>query len=313
MFSYLHLSKTARLWIVVLLFGVGEGSSIGCRAIEKRLPDSRLVRGRQLSSRGADLLRRSRFSDAEALFCEAINSCPNDDRAHWGYATTLWNNNQRQSAIHHMQEAVRLSGNNPEYAVRLGEMYLAHGDQEGAEDEARQVLKTHRDRADAWALLGDAQFQRNDLNNSIESYHRALLIQPDYPKVQLAVAETYRRVGKPNRSLATIDRMIDMHPATCKTGETQLARAKTLVDLNRRQEAIIALKAIGDSLPIDDPMLQLDVVACYSQLGELVDARMSLGRLVQLHPSHPHVVAFQNQLDHSFAHLAEREGALMNR
>jgi tetratricopeptide (TPR) repeat protein len=313
MFTQLILSKKARFWIVVLLFGVGEGTSIGCRAIEKRLPDSRLVRGRQLSSRGADLLRRSRYADAESLFCEAINSCPNDDRAHWGYATTLWNNNQRQTAIQHMREAVRLSGNNPEYAVRLGEMYLAQGDQQGAEDQARQVLKTHRDRADAWALLGDAQFQADDWNNAIESYHRALLIQSDYPKVQLAVAETYRRIGKPNRALATIDRMIDMHPAVVKSGETQLARAKILIELDRRQEAIVALKSIGDSLPIDDPMKQLDVVACYSHLGELVDARMSLGRIVQHHPRHPNVLAFQSQLDHSFAHLAEQANGPLNR
>ncbi len=313
MFSRIILTPQARFWIVVILLGVGEGACIGCRAIEKRLPDGRLVRGRQLSSRGADLLRRSRYSDAEALFCEAISSCPTDDRAHWGYATTLWSNNQTQAAIQHMQEAVRLSGNNPEYAVRLGEMYLAQGDKDGAEAQARQVLKTHRDRADAWALLGDAQSQKNDWSNAIESYHRALLIQPDYPKVQLAVAETYRRIGRPNRALATIDRMIDMHPAVGKSGETQLARAKTLIELDRRQEAIAALKSIGDSLPIEDPMKQLDVVACYSQLGELVDARMSLGRLVQSHPNHPEVLAYQSRLDHSFSHLAEQNNGSFNR
>jgi predicted Zn-dependent protease len=297
-----------RLWLVVLLL-LGVLNSFGCRALQRRLPDGHVVRGRQLSSRGADLLRRSRFADAESLFCEAIQHCPSDDRAHWGYATTLWENHRRPSAIEHMQEAVRLSGSNPEYVIRLGEMYLAVGDAAGAEQEARQVLKTHRDRADAWALLGDAQSQFGNAAAAIESYHRALLLQPDYPKVQLAVASTYRQIGKPSRALATVDRMIDVHPADCKSGETQLVRAQALVDLDRRQEAIVALKAVGNSLATTDPGKQLALVQCYCQLGELVDARMSLSPLLQTHPEHAAVLELQQRLDHSFANLAEKSEA----
>ncbi len=308
----IHSSTITRLSITVLLVAI-EFALVGCRTLRQRLPDGHLVRGRQLSLRGADLLRRSRYDDAQALFHEAIRNCPTDERAHWGYATTLWESNRRTEAVQHMREAVRLSGNNPEYVVRLGEMYLALGDHSAAGEQAEQVLETHRDRADAWALLGDSQSKRSEWNEALESYHRALLLQPDYPRVQLAVAQTYRIVGRPNRALATLDRMIDMHPTACQSGETQLARATTLLDLDRTEEAKVALQAVGDSLPLSSPDRQLEMVACYCRLGELVEARMSLGRLLQAYPDNPSVVALQNQLDHSFAHLAEAPGSTMQR
>jgi Flp pilus assembly protein TadD len=280
---------------------------LGCRTMTGQRPDNRLVRARQLSSRGADLVRRARFRDAETLFCEAIDHCPTDERAHWGYATTLWENGQRSQAINHMREAVRLSGNNPEYTVRLGEMYLAVGELGLAESLAQQILPMHRDQADAWALLGDCQVRHGQTEEAISSYHRALLLRPDFPRVQIAVAETYRTAGKPNRALATLDRMVDIHPSQCNVGETQLVRAMALIDLNRRDEALVALRAVGDSIPMEATERQLALVHCYCQLGELVDARISLGRYLQHFPDDSAALAIQSRLNRSFEQLAELE------
>lgn len=277
----------------------------GCRTLQNRLPDNRLVRGRQLSSRGAELLRRERVADAETLFCEAIEHCSTDERAHWGYAMTLWRNHQQASAVSHMREAVRLSGNNPEYMIELGEMYLALNDIDAAELQARNVLKNNRNYAKAWALLGNAEFQRSHWDQALESYHRALHLQPDYAQVQLAIAETYRNLGRPSRALATLDRMIDVHPVQCATGETQVMRATALIELGRFDEARQALKAVGDSLPIEKPARQLQVVQSYCELGDLVEARMALGRILQHHPSNVDALAFQQRLDISFETLAD--------
>lgn len=301
--SRLHFAK---LLLGLVVFGAGQGAFVGCRTLRATLPDGRLVKARQLSLRGADLLRRSRYDDAQTLFDEAIRSCPTDERAHWGIATTHWENGKRPEAIAHMREAVRLSGSNPEFIIRLGEMYLAEGDAEGAEAQAQQVLQSHRDRADAWALLGDSQSRSSQPSEAIESYHRALLIQPDYPQVQLSVAELYRRIGRPNRSLATLDRMVDMHPTSCVHGETQLLRALALIDLQRRDEAVVALQSVGQGLPLNKPERHIDLVNAQYQLGELVEARISLGQFRQLFPDYAGVDELQSQLDNSFTYLAEQ-------
>ncbi|MDZ4849329.1 MAG: tetratricopeptide repeat protein [Pirellulaceae bacterium] len=298
--------KVGNFLLGVIFFGAGQGVWTGCRTLSGTLPDGRLVRARQLSLRGADLLRRSRYDDAQTLFNEAIQNCPNDERAHWGYATTLWENNQRGAAIAHMTEAVRLSGSNPEFMTRLGEMYLAENDLARAKSQADLVLQSHRDRADAWALLGDSYAQSNQPAEAIESYHRALLLQSDYPRVQLATAIMYRQIGRPNRSLATLDRMVDMHPSDCAKGEAQLIRALALTDLNRKDEALLALKSATDGLPENNPQRHIELAYAQYQLGELVEARMSLGRLLQQHPDYQGVKELQIKLDSSFAYLAEQ-------
>jgi len=278
----------------------------GCRVLRGRGPDAHSVKARQLSLRGADLLRRSRYEDAETLFTEAIQNCPTDERAHWGYAATLWENGQRPLAIQHMQEAVRLSASNPEFLVRLGEMYLAEKDFEGAKSQALLTLKSHRDRADAWALLGDSQSQQGNHADALESYQRALLIKSDYPRVQIAIADSYRKVGRPLRSLATLDRMVDIHPTIHDNGETQLVRGLALMDLDRRDEAVAALKAASEGIPIEQSDRQLELVSAQYQLGELVDARLSLGKLLQNSPELSEARMLQSQINTSFEVLASK-------
>jgi tetratricopeptide (TPR) repeat protein len=284
----------------------GLSMSSGCRVFRGREPDAHSVKARQLSLRGADLLRRSRYEDAETLFTEAIQNCPTDERAHWGYAATLWENGQHPLAIRHMQEAVRLSGSNPEFLVRLGEMYLAEGDSERAKAQASLTLKSHRDRADAWALLGDSQAQQGNHADALESYQRALLITSDYPRVQIAIAESYRKVGRPLRSLATLDRMVDIHPTVHENGETQLVRGLALMDLDRREEAVAALKAASEGVPVEKADRLIQLVSAQYQLGELVDARLSLGKLLQHSPEHPDARLLQSQINTSFEVLASR-------
>ena len=120
-------------WVLTSLICL---QNAGCRGLVQQKSNSQLVAARQLSLRGASALQRSREQDAEMLFSEALRNSPLDERAHWGYATTLWQRGDRQRAIAHMREAVRLSGRNPEYVVRLGEMSLDIGDRKSARDYA---------------------------------------------------------------------------------------------------------------------------------------------------------------------------------
>lgn len=300
---------------VIVLVGSVVFSGAGCRSLRQAGPDNRTVRARQLSLRGADLLRRTRYDDAQTLFSQAIDQCPTDERAQWGFATTLWQDGQHQVAVEHMKEAVRLSGNNPEFTVQLGQMYLALDNIPQARLQAETTLQSHRDRADAWALMGDVQTRQADYANALESYHRALLIQSDYPSVQLSVADLYRQLGRPSRSLATLDRMVDMHPSDYDHGEAQLVRALALIDLEREDEAVVALKAAGNGLPSGNLNRQVQLITAQYKTGEIVEARVSLGKLLQSHPHDPVANQLKFQLDNSFEYIAKQnsEGTTIRR
>jgi tetratricopeptide (TPR) repeat protein len=267
--------------------------------------------------RGADALQRSRQQDAELLFSEALRNSTLDERAHWGYATTLWNRGERPRAVQHMREALRLSGRNPEYAIRLGEMNLEMGDRKSARESALSVLSANRNHAEAWALLGNTHESERDWAAALECYNRALLIRSDYPSVQLAVAEIYRHTGRPQRSLAALDRMSDLRSTASTDPEVLLIRGMALADLNRKTEAAEALAKASERMPVDRVDKQIQLVHAQHRIGELVPARMTLGKLIAANTGNPEVNRLQSMLDMSFAHLSDppvsirKEGSLM--
>lgn len=271
----------------------------------QRASNEELVQARQLSLRGADALQRSRDADAELLFSEALKHSPMDERAHWGYAATLWNRGDSQKAIEHMREALRLSGKNPEYAVRLGEMYLEVGDQKQARENAKSVLADNRNHAAAWALLGDTHAAEKDWAAAMECYQRSLLIQSDFPSVQLKLASIYRIIGKPERSLAVLDRMVDLHDSARVDPEALLTRGLALADLERNHEAAEVLAKASERLPVSRIDKQLQIVHAQHRIGELVSARMTLGRIRENHSDNVEVQRLQSMLDMSFAHLSD--------
>jgi len=289
----------------------------GCRTFVHRESNSQLVAARQLSLRGADAMQRSRPQDAEMLFSEALRNSPLDERAHWGYATTLWKRGDRERAIEHMREAVRLSGRNPEYAVRLGEMNLDMGDRKAAREYALSVLSANRSNAEAWALLGDTHQSERDWPAALECYHRALLIRSDYSRVQLSVAEIYRHTGRPQRTLAALDRMTDLHASASTDPEALLIRGMALADLDRNVEAAEALAMASERMPNDRVDKQILLVHAQHRIGELVPARMTLGKLIASNTNNPEVKRLQSMLDMSFAHLSDpnaprgRDGSLL--
>ena len=278
---------------------------VGCGTFVHQKSNSQLVAARQLSLRGAAALQRSRQQDAEMLFSEALRNSPLDERAHWGYSTTLWQRGDRQRAIEHMREAVRLSGRNPEYVVQLGEMSLDVGDRKSAREYALGVLTVNHKNADAWALLGDTHQSERDWPAAEECYNRALLERSDFPRVQLSIAEINRRTGRPKSVLAILDRMTDLHAAASTDPEVLLIRGIALADLDRGLEAAEALALASEKLPIDRVDKHIQLIHAQHRIGELVPARMTLGRLIASNSSNPEVARLQSMLDMSFAHLSD--------
>jgi tetratricopeptide (TPR) repeat protein len=225
-----HLSsRFGQLWLLLLIVLVG-----GCRLFRSRQPsEDDLAQARQLSRQGLDAQQRSEWQRAELLFAAAIVKSPADERARWGYAESLWRRGDTEGAIASMEEAVRLSGYDPERRVRLGTMYLARGDMRLARLQAERAITTNPQLAGAWALLGKTQNAAGLTEDALASFHRALSLEPDSTDVQLAVADVYASQSRPHRALATLQTLADRFPA-----------AQVPVDVLYREA--LALRALGE-------------------------------------------------------------------
>ena len=261
---------------------------------------------RSLSLRGFESLEQQKFEDAESLFVDALRRSPNDERAQWGYAEVLWQRGQPESAIKHMSKAVLLSGSSPEMLVRLGQMYLEQGDYARARENADAALRTRRDDPTAWALKADVHRCSGQTEDAICCYQRAMVYRPEWPEVQVTVADLYRQSQRPQRALATLDRLADQRSENQVPPRAYLVRSQTLDDMGEREAAIMCLRSAAARLAPDQTELMYEFATQQMALGDLLEARLCLGRALQRDPNHEAAQRLQTDLDRMLSRPVER-------
>ncbi|MEM9367258.1 MAG: tetratricopeptide repeat protein [Planctomycetota bacterium] len=160
-----------------------------------------------MSRQGLKAMRQGDWTMAETLFADALEVSDENDAAHRGLAEAYWQKGESSRAIEHLEKAVQRSAGDPKQMQRLGEMYLETGRLDDAKRQCEIALRTERDYAPLWALWGDCHFEQRRNERALEAYHRALALQPQYPHVQLQVAEIYLQQNRHDRLLATLDRL----------------------------------------------------------------------------------------------------------
>lgn len=291
----------------MLAWILGVCTLTGCRMLVNNSRSQSLLTARQLSLRGTDAYQRGRQQDAELLFSQALSHSKLDERAHWGFAKVLWQSGDKRKALEHMNEAFRLSGSNPDYAIALGEMHLDQNQHESAKKLALDVLSVNRNHTNAWALLGDIHCDQRDWPSALECYHHALLLRSDFPKAQYAIADIYRKTGRSERALATLDHMVDLHAAVADEPEHLLLRGLTFADLDRPQEAKELLAKCSERLGSDQWEKQIQIIETQVRMADLVQARMAMGRVGPEHASNPEIQRLKNRMDSDFIRLDKND------
>jgi len=259
--------------------------SCGCATLSKNKVDENVVSARQLSLRGLSAMQHGRTTEAETLFSRALDMCPLDERIQCHYAETLWQLNERERAIAHMEQAVRLSGGNAELLVRLGDMYLAQGDLQLAARQAELATRANRQLASAWALQGDVLSRTGHPGESLASYHRALSYRQHYPRVQLAVAETYRLQGRHARALATLRSLADGYPGGEVPQHVLVCQGIALKELGRYEAAIETLaEAATEEEATPDRLYHLAEAQLLA--GDPINARLTARTALARAPQH---------------------------
>lgn len=280
------------------------GSLGGCRAFRQKRDDpSALTMARQFSLRGADALQQQKYNDAEALFSESLRLSPTDERAHWGLAEVLYQRGDCQAAAVHLQEAAQTSGNNPDLLVRLGEMQMKAGKSDQAMIQADLALSVDWQHARAWELRGRVLESRSQWQEAQEAYHRSLMSQPNNPSVQISLANIYQRSGRPQRALATLERMSDLQNPHYDSTTIWLLKAAALASLGQVKESRLCLKEASQRASSKDLDLFLQMAQLQAEIGDLADARVSLGRVLSQQPQNPQALSIQQHLEQKFREL----------
>lgn len=258
----------------------------GCRVFRcRQVSDESINDARQLSLQARDAQQKGRWQQAEEFYAAAVARCPQNERARCGYAEALWQRGARLDAVKHMEEGVRLSGDDPERLVQLGKMYLERGELHRAAVQAEKAISANRQLAAAWALRGDVQRAEGSRTEALASYHRALSYQPQYPDVQLALAEVHSQQGKPQRALATIQALADRYASGQVPYEVSYRQGLALRSLGRYRDSVQCLAAAA-SQPNPAPELLYDLARSQSLAGDRAAASLTVTAALRQKPDH---------------------------
>lgn len=269
----------------------------GCHSLRTRRQTRELAYARQNSLRGVEKLQQNKLQEAEFLFTEALRKSSVDERAQAGMAEVLWQRGESDQAIQHMTQAAMISGGNPDTLVRLGEMNFQQGRLNDALYQADQALENQRRHAGAWALRGKVLHQQQRLEDAMSCYHRALSEQPQLTDVQLALAEIYRELGRPQRALATLDALTDGKSGEQISPQAWMLKGQALADLGETSAARGCLK--NAALCCQDGATEVLLAVAQSQIqaGDFAEARMCLGRAFRQDPHNPQALQLQALLE----------------
>jgi len=255
--------------------------------------------------RGEESIRLGKWDDAEKLFDQAIQVYNADERAHSMYAEALWRRGERVEAISHLEKAVTLSGGVAPLQVRLGEMYLASSDLGSARFWAEKAVETNQNLPAAWALLGNVNQRAGKTSIALANYHRALSYQEHYPEVQMAVAGLYRKSGRPQRMLATLQRLLENYPQSEQPIEALAELGDAYTQLGRHQNAVQTLLTVAQRTPGDaNAMVRLSEAQL--RAGDPVNAQVALQQALSINPQHRAALALQPRIESSRYELARQ-------
>lgn len=274
--------QAARWCVILLLLPI----ALGCSGFSRRWQQDEVVFARQIAQRGMDSVDVGNWQRAEEFFAQAVEVCPVDEQVQARYADALWHRGSRKDALEHMQEAVRLSGGEPELVVRLGEMYLETGDLQQARNSAERVILSGRQLASAYRLRGDVRQRQGKSDEALADYHRALAMQPQYPEVQMAIATVYYQQERPQRALSTLQALAGSYPSGEEPVELLYWQGLACKALGRPEQAVVHLaQAEGRGLQSAD--LLYNLAEARQLAGDPVAAQQTLQRAMELEPTHP--------------------------
>ena len=210
---------------------------------KKKIVSESLATCRELSQNGVTAMELGEWDKARTVLDEAVTTSPTDAEARRHLAEALWQTHSRREAIEHMEAAVQLDPRHVPTVVRAGEMLLEMQAVDQAQQHAENAIALDSTLAGGWALRGRVQRQRGHSKRALADLQQALRFAPHQTDILLQVAEVQYELGRPQRSLSTLHRLLDVYPAGEEPQQALWLEGMAYTAMDRHQDAVGSLAA----------------------------------------------------------------------
>ena len=226
---------------------------------------------------GVTYKKLGNVTEAEANLRRAVDLMPTSVVHQGALAELLLQQGKTDEAARHVQEAVRLAPTDPKCHLLAADLAARRGNYEGAVDQLEQAASLSAVDAAAWArmaelsyrlkkydkafsacqnwirmepgsaraynLLGVLHFQRQSYQEAEKAFSRSVELDPGYPRARLNLAAAYGKLGRYEKVVPELERLIRDAPDTPE-GQT----AKRLLDGMRARASLPSTK-VGRAAP----------------------------------------------------------------
>ena len=251
---------------------------------KKIVPES-LATCRELSQNGVAAMELGEWDRARAVLDQAVTSSPTDADARRHLAEALWQSYSPREAVVHMEAAVQLDPRHAPTVVRAGEMLLEVGAAERALERAEEAIALDSTLAGGWALRGRVERQRGNAVRALADMQQALRFAPHQTDILLQVAEVQYELGRPQRSLTILHRLLDIYPPGEEPQQVLWLEGLAYGQMRRHQDAVDSLAAA--SLRAQPPAkLLYELARAEQSAGQTAAAANTVRRVLELDGEH---------------------------
>jgi tetratricopeptide (TPR) repeat protein len=271
-------------------------ATCGCRTLSKQGPVSQSVANcRQLTQQGINATERGDWKRAETLLARAVEMSKTDADARRHYAETLWHRGAMPEALQQLNEARRLTSEDPGLAVRTGELHLALLQVNDATRLADEALRLDPKFAAAWALRGRVAAATGQPRQALANFQRALGYAPEDHELTILVAETYRQLNEPERALAALQSLADNYTPGDEPQQVLYLEGLAMMALRRYDDATRSLsQAANRDRPTPEILYRLAEAEMLN--GRVGEAQNTLQEVLALAPDHAPSRALQARM-----------------
>ncbi|GIW93823.1 MAG: hypothetical protein KatS3mg110_1864 [Pirellulaceae bacterium] len=268
---------------------------IACRTMHTAGPPEATLLARQQLLFALDAAQRSDWPTAEQALRTAQDLAPHDERIAYQLSRVLWQQGRRHEAMQLMEQAISWSGQNGDWLVELGRMYLAEGNHAAAEEAARKALLSASSQAAAHALLGDVYHHRGNLEEALRHYHRSMDLAPPTVDVLLATADIYRVWGEPWRVMSTLQKLDPGRLSGPQLAYFWYLQGAAHQELGHTADALACWQRAVTIRPTEWNW-RVELARALWQAGYAIDARQQLQLVLQAVPDHPEAARLSQEI-----------------
>jgi Flp pilus assembly protein TadD len=255
-------------------------------AAELPLPRAALgaAAGVALAALAAVTVRQQVFwADSVALFTHAAAVTRDNYVAEANIGAALLDRGDRDGAIPHLREAIRIRPGYAKPHVSLGKALAEAGDANAAGREYAVALAIDPGNPQAQYNLGLLRVGQGRLDEGIAAYREALRIDPGYTKARHNLGVALAAADRLPEAVEEYRKALALAP---DLGVAHGNLAIALERLGRRDEAIAEYRVAVTLMP-GDPTARYNLAACLVGAGRLPEAAAELREALRLRPGWP--------------------------